>query len=384
MIKKILITAGRTFSGLDLARSFHKLGHEVYTTDPHYFQLCRFSNSVKKSFVTVSPRANPKKYIQQTVDIVKKYDIDLVVPVLEETIYLAKERDQFPEKTKIFCDPYKTLISLHNKWYFSQLLDELKISGPKSSLITNREELDNLSLTYPYFLKASYSRASQGAWKIDSKEDLSKFTFSKDNPLIAQQLIQGRKYCSYSVCHNGKISAHTTYPVNLAISGSSCISFEAIEHQKILDWTANLVSKMNFTGQIAFDFIEEEDGSLFAIECNPRATSGIHLFSDKEDFISSFLMPLDDPIFPSTGTLRKLGAGMLLYGWREQPFKHFFKNLLLAKDVIFSKKDLMPFFCQPLLFLSTIYYSLKYHQNLCSIFTYDFDFNSHNEKNRYS
>lgn len=378
--KKILITAGRTFSGLDLARSFHDLGHEVYATDPHFFQLCRFSNSVKKCFRTVSPRKDSKKYIEQTVEIVKKYDIDLVIPILEETIYLSKEQDKFPEKTKIFCDPYKILISLHNKWYFTQLLETLEISSPKNMLISNRDELNNISWSYPYFLKASYSRASQGSWKIDSQKDLEKVAISAENPLIAQELIEGNKFCSYSVCHNGKICAHTAYPVKLAILGSSCLSFEAIDHPKILKWIENLVSKLNFTGQIAFDFIEKADGNLYAIECNPRATSGIHLFSENEDFVSSFFNPVETPIHADFGTLRKLGAGMLLYGWKNQPFPHFLKEFIHAKDVIFSKKDLKPFFCQPFIFLSTLYYSLKFRQNLCSIFTYDFDFNSQNEE----
>jgi len=378
-IKKVLITAGRTFSGLDLARGFHKLGIEVYSCDPNYHHLCRYSNSVKKSFCVTSPRKNPDQFIDQVVSIVKEYKIDLIVPVLEETLYLSKNREKFPAIVQIFCDSFKKLLYLHNKYYFCRLLERYQILTPFTELISSKEELDKISLPYPFFIKASYSRASQGAWKISSKEDLSKISFIENNPLIAQELITGKKYCTYSVCQKGKVCSHTTYPVQYTILESSCVSFEAIDHPKILTWIKKLVSELEYTGQIAFDFIEREDGNLYCIECNPRATSGIHLLANEEGFMQTFLKSTDQTITPTVGRAKKLGPGMIMYGWKCCPFKEFCKELVHARDVIFSFKDIKPFLIQPFLFISIVYHALKHKKNFSQIFTYDFDFNTHEE-----
>ena len=75
--------------------------------------------------------------------------------------------------------------------------------------------------------------------------------------------MEGKRYCTYSVCRDGKVNAHATYPVSYAIGGSSCLSFSSIEHQPILDWITEFVAAQRFTGQAGFDFIEGADGSLY-------------------------------------------------------------------------------------------------------------------------
>ena len=108
------------------------------------------------------------------------------------------------------------------------------------------------------------------------------------NPWIAQEWLEGSKYCTYSICHEGSMRAHATYPVRFAIDGNSCLTFEAIEHAGIHEWVEKFAKATNFTGQIAFDFIELPGNKLYAIECNPRATSGVHLFKHENQIDKAF------------------------------------------------------------------------------------------------
>lgn len=71
---------------------------------------------------------------------------------------------------------------------------------------------------------------------------------------------------------------------------------------------------MRFTGQIAFDFIEESDGTIRAIECNPRATSGITLFDVTGDLPIAFF-GVEQPVrFPQTGRRTRARGVMLKAG----------------------------------------------------------------------
>ena len=60
----------------------------------------------------------------------------------------------------------------------------------------------------------------------------------------------------------------TTYPVRFAAKDRWCVLFQAIEHPAIYRWVEKLVAKINYTGQLSFDFVEQA-GTLYALECNP-------------------------------------------------------------------------------------------------------------------
>ena len=61
-------------------------------------------------------------------------------------------------------------------------------------------------------------------------------------------------------------------------SGSVAIAFERIEHPATEAWIAAFVAGTGWTGFVSFDFIIDAAGRPWAIECNPRATSGLHFF----------------------------------------------------------------------------------------------------------
>lgn len=325
-------------------------------------------------YVVPSPRFQSERFIQGLVDICTQEKIDLVIPTFEEIFCLSKGLHRFPKNTTVLCSSYETLDELHNKWRFNKKLEHLGFDAPKSYLIHSQEELNSLPLNVPYILKPSYSRAALCIQKVTSKTP-PKVKIDPRNPLVAQEWLHGKKYCSYSIAHEGKLAAHTVYPVDFSIEGNACLNFEAISHPKIEEWIKTFVKKENFTGQIAFDFIEEDSGKLYAIECNPRGTHGINLFQESDHLPSAFFNVQETLVTPKLGYSKKLGWGMLLYGWKNRQIFKFVKKFLMLEDVIFSKKDLKPFFHQPILFFVYLFRSLKLRERLPAMFTFDIDWN---------
>ena len=64
-----------------------------------------------------------------------------------------------------------------------------------------------------------------------------------------------------------------------------------MEHAAARAWVETFVAREGYTGQIAFDFIETEAGVMYALECNPRATSGVHLLAAHPEFAAAFFTP---------------------------------------------------------------------------------------------
>ncbi|QVL57335.1 MAG: ATP-grasp domain-containing protein [Simkaniaceae bacterium] len=346
----------------------------VFAAETSSHHVCRYSNAFKKHFVVPSPRFKSEGFINALVDICRKEEIDLVIPTFEEIFCLAKGLDRFPKKTKVLCSSYEVLDELHNKWRFNKKIETLGFDTPKSYLVHSQEELNNLPLKVPYILKPSYSRAALCIQKVNSKPP-PQVKIDPRNPLVAQEWLHGKKFCSYSIAHNGKLSAHTLYPVDFSIEGNACLNFEAINHPKIQSWIKSFVEKENFSGQIAFDFIETSEDKLYAIECNPRGTSGINLFQEKDNFPAAFFDVQEKLVTPELGYSKKLAWGMILYGWKTGQLLKFAKKFIMVEDVIFSKKDLKPFFHQPLLFFVYLFRSFKLRSRLPAMFTFDIDWN---------
>jgi hypothetical protein len=105
-----------------------------------------------------------------------------------------------------------------------------------------------------------------------------------------------------------------------------------------------------FNGQIAFDFIVTKNGDIYPIECNPRATSGIHLFNEYRGLDKAFFNLNNEMIVPDKNTKMALSLAMISYGLS---YIHSFESLgrwldtlISSKDVSFSFDDPLPFFSQ--------------------------------------
>jgi len=373
MKKKFLLTHGRTFIALELARLLHNAGHEVMIADSHSLHFTRFSNTVKKSFKVPAPRFDPQGFIDKLIKIVREERIDILIPTFEEVLTISNSLTAFPKRCQVFAEPLEKLMPLHSKWLFNQKIKDYGFPTPKSYMATSRDALENVPLKRPYILKPSFSRQAQNVYIIEENKPLPSLTFEKSNPWVAQELLTGEKYCTYSIAINGKLLAHSVYPANETAEGNYCVLFRPLYHQKIRDWVEKFVELENFTGQIAFDFID--NGALHAIECNPRATNGLLLFTDQDHLERAFLNQTQTLITPACEKGKQIAGAMLLYGWRHTGFKKYCKSLFSYSDVIFSKKDLKPFLSIPLIYLYYMKKCYKQKLSLAYLYTHDIDLN---------
>lgn len=375
--KKILLPFARSALTLEIARKLHAGSHKIIMTDTMRFPVSRLSNTVSKYIQVPSPRFDPEGYLEATIKIVEDNKIDLIIPVWEEVAHLSRHKDKFPSWCSIFSPSFENYHDLHNKWRFQNLLSDIKLPTPKTVLIRDISDLKKAGFQTPYAFKACYSRASQKVLKIQPNE-LPDIKIEPHNPWIAQEWIDGKRYCTYSICYQGKVKAHAVYPVNYAIGGNSCITFDSIHHPGILDWVKKVAAHLNYTGQFAFDLIETKDGTIYAIECNPRATSGVHLFGKNQGLDQAFFGQNEETILAPQGSRRQIAVGMCLFGWRKSSrngknVATYLRDLMTYRDVLFDERDVKPFVFNP--FILGCYWidSLKYKMSLPAYFTYDYD-----------
>ncbi len=378
--KTVLITFGRSFLALHLARLMGAAGHDVLIADSVSVPISRFSSSVRKTFRTPRPRFEPVEWTRAIADIAREQGVDLVVPVHEGTEIMAntikRHPDLFPDGCGLFFSDFDLEARLENKYEFQAALRTLGMPTLDFALVRSQEELEALDFDRTFALKLVYSRGSQDVHKVRPGEFPRGLSFEAGNPWLAQEWAEGASYCSYSICHEGQVKAHAVYPVRYAIEGTSCLTFESIEHEGIAEWVRDCVKAFNFTGQIALDFIEVPDRGLFTVECNPRATSGILLFDPETRIDKAFFGINDEVIVPKPGVSKMLGPGMLMYGWRKsarqgKTFRQYLRDYLRTDGVIFNPQDPGPSLALPLAMANIVAEAARYRVNIPDAFMHD-------------
>ena len=279
----------------------------------------------------------------------------------------------------MFTEPLAKLDGYHNKWKFVVKAGECDLRVPESLLVTRQDDL-----LYAYanwskvVLKPVYSRFAARTLILPSlKEALSTLTF--EEPWIAQEYIEGQQFCSYSVCQNGRITAHVVYPTIFTAGQGATIAFQPVQHAAIYEWVQTFVEYYKVTGQMAFDFIQTPNGHVVALECNPRATSGLHLLTDNPQFVDSFLFTDIPCVTPYESTSRMLGTAMLMYGLPASLFNGQFgvwlKTFFHSDDVLLDFHDPLPFLLQWRSIISYVLLGRKQGISALEASTFDIEWN---------
>lgn len=374
--KHVLITFGRSFLSLNLARLLSAGGHRVTTVDSIPMVLTRVSKAVDSFHLVPPPKFKPQEYCRELARIVVDEKIDMVIPVHEETDILSMMRGLFPPECELFLSAFELENRLHNKFDFQEMLAERGIPTLAFARLNGPEDVAGLDCDGPFAVKKCYSRGSQKVHKVYPGDAMDWLDHDPSNPWLAQEWLTGDRYCTYSVVREGKIFAHATYPVGYAIGGSSCLSFVPAHHEPIYRWVSDFLAGTDFTGQVGFDFIDHPDKGLYCIECNPRGTSGIMMFRPHNRIDRAFFGENTEVIVPDHDVETMIKIGMVIFGWRAdarqgRTMRQYFHDLREFEDVIGVPGDRLPGYLLPAAYLGVVRSSVKYRVGLAEGFMHD-------------
>jgi predicted ATP-grasp superfamily ATP-dependent carboligase len=376
----ILFTGGRAPATLELVRAFHRAGHTVFMAESLRGHLSEASNAIAKNFYVPPPRQQPAAFTDALRKIIVENRINMLIPTCEEVFYVAKAREEFP--CAVFVESIKKLNDVHNKWHFVINAIGHDLYAPETMYLNNQDDMLHAFAHWrELVLKPVYSRFAARTLILPTlKHALYKLTVNSKAPWVAQEYVKGRQICTYSVCHNGRVTAHTAYPSTFTAGQGATIAFKHIDHPAIYQWVRTFVDRNHFTGQIAFDFIEGEDGQLYGLECNPRATSGVHLLASHPNFVEAFLNSNILCITPNKmARPSMLGTAMLIYGLpraiKKKQFIQWIKTFFTSNDVILNFKDIKPFIMQFKSIFAYLFLARKEKITALQASTFDIEWN---------
>jgi predicted ATP-grasp superfamily ATP-dependent carboligase len=272
--------------------------------------------------------------------------------------------------------PSATLLALHNKLSFIDRCQEYRVSAPETYDFGD-PRADALAASGDYIVKPVFSCSGRGVVFQQRGEALPRCATAE--PMIVQAWVKGNVLSTFSVAHEGAALATVVYR-GAVMSGTVAVCFERVtaadgQHQAVIDWVNQFVRRARFSGFISFDLVIDAEGKPHGIECNPRATSGLHFVNPRE-LAAAVVNPesntnirfraetLMQQFYPCLTELQKsmFSGGM---------FRKNLRQFLRARDVTWDWRDPIPFLTMPFTASQIIWKSVRAGVTMGEVATLD-------------
>jgi hypothetical protein len=353
MTRTVLLTLGRLPKALDLARGFAAAGWRVIVAEPFNWHLTRVSRAVHRSYQVTAPSVNARAYQLDLLRIVHIEQVELIVPVSEEILHVAALHGQLPDGVRLHAPQQLQLLALHDKRRFIELCGHYGVSAPETALL-GESAATALAAAHDHVIKPVFSCSGRGLQLRTQGQPLP----SADplQPQVVQRQLKGPLLSTFTLAHSGRARLTVVYRAAV-LSGSVAVCFERVTeadpvHAKVLDWVQRFVAAADCSGFISFDLIDDAQAGISGIECNPRATSGLH-FVDAVQLARAVVDPAaaDPSLKPLLHMqqfypcLTEVQRALLA---RDGSFARGLRYLRSARDVTWDWRDPLPFLTQPL------------------------------------
>lgn len=316
MTRRVLITGARSAAALDLARDFVAADWQVHLADSRPVRMARWSRMAAGHHLYPSPRRQGGAFRARIAELVERQNIALLVPTCEEVFHLAAPSLHQRLGTRLFAPDLDTLRSLHDKLAFARLCVAGNIPVPESCSIDGEDALSRFAgMSREWVFKPRFSRFGDRAVIGPAPGELAGLKAAIKTPWMAQRRIHGEEACFHAVAHHGQIVAFTAYRSDWRLDGGASYAFEPLTEDRsaaLRSIAERVAALAKIHGQFACDVLFNASGAPFLLECNPRATSGVHLLTGDGGLaraISEGTAPPDAP-----GHAAYLAPAMWLYG----------------------------------------------------------------------
>jgi hypothetical protein len=369
----VLILGARAPACLEWARAFDAAGWQVTTGDSLRWPVARFSRASHRFLRLPEPRPDPSGWIAALAQAVRTRGIDLVLPTCEESFYLAHGRDRIP--CRVLTVDFPLMHRLHHKGWFAQMIRGWPVEAPETHLLQTPADLAAFTDPAGWVFKPAYSRFASHTLLRPQPARLRAIRPTPAQPWVAQRFAPGREHCSFSLLVDGRLTAHACYHPRYRVGRGSGIWFEPSDPPPVRAFLEHFGAQTGYTGQVAFDFIELADGRCVAIECNPRATSGVHLFDDQHPALVAALLGGPGVLTP-TSAPRQVALAMLLFAvHRHGLATGFWRDWRNGRDVIVRPGDHGPLLAQVPGLLEIVGRAIRRRSSLLAAATADSEWN---------
>jgi hypothetical protein len=295
--RTVLVSGGKMTKALVLARLFHAAGHRVVMVETARYRFTghRFSRAVDAFHVVPDPTS--PDYPDALLRVVREERVDVWVPVSSPASSLPEARAAvlLEEECETVHLDAATVARVDDKHAFAEMAEEAGLAVPATHRITDPQQVLDFDFDAhpgPWVLKSipydPVRRLDLTPLPRPTPEETAAFVrdlpISPEQPWILQELLDGTEWCTHGTARDGRLTAWVC-----CRSSSWQLTYEQVDHPAVRAWVERFVAFHGLTGQVSFDLMEDADGVVRAIECNPRTHSAITLLAGRPEVAAAYL-----------------------------------------------------------------------------------------------
>lgn len=296
MKKTILVSGASGIVGYGILRSLLKNKDQLTLIG-----ITIYEDSIAPAFSDIFELAvptNADNYIDWLSSVIKKHNVDMIIPSIETDMYLwNKHREEIQKAGAIPLLNNSALIELcEDKWeFYKKLVDFIP-----EYLIPTSDDVESNIYGYPYILKPKKGFGSKGIIRVNNEEDYQRNRDRISNELIMQPII-GNDNQEYTVSAffdtEHRLIEFLALKRKLSSNGyTEAAQVTDYDFSEILYDIANVVKPI---GPTNFQF-RLDKGSMKLLEINPRISSSTSIrasfgYNESQMSVDYFL----DNKFPS-------------------------------------------------------------------------------------
>jgi predicted ATP-grasp superfamily ATP-dependent carboligase len=326
---RILLSEGSSLSSREAITALGLAGHRVELVSSNPLCLGRFSRFVSRVHHAPASGADPDGYLAAVLEVVKRDNIDALLPVHEQAYLFAAARRQLPEGLGVALADFETFEQVQSKTSFAALLTQLRIPQPQTDIIGSADEFA-AERPFPFFVKAAFGTASAGVWRVGDahQRDALLLQLQQLNAfaegLLIQAAIVGALERTQAVFDHGRLVACHIYRQMVEGPGGGDVLKLSVVNPRVRDTVARIGQALAWHGALSFDYIlDDATRTPHFIDANPRLVEPMNAWLSGVDLPGALLqisLGETPPVQPEgrEGVLTRLGLMGLLDAARQR------------------------------------------------------------------
>ena len=259
---------------------------------------------VDKFYKVTASYMDEKKFIDELINIVKKENIDVLLPCgNEDCLAVAKNRKIFEDLgVHVVLSNYETLQASFDKYNaYNMIKKHVPKAAPKYYLVKNYDDFIKYSykLGYPekkIVLKPRHGRGGRGVLILDPDINFNEILSNKPggiypyntveemiknnnsfNEFVLMEYLPGKIYSTYCLCKSGE-SLITIPNVRIWGNASNTLIGKIELNEDVINAVNNVNKIFKFDYNINYELKISEDGKPVIFDVNPRLAASTAIF----------------------------------------------------------------------------------------------------------
>jgi carbamoyl-phosphate synthase large subunit len=216
-------------------------------------------------------------YINTLLDLVKRWDIGLLIPTIDTELPVLAENKQrlIDSGCEVLVSEPRVIRACYDKLNTYRYLSAHNVGTPKTCLPA--EALESEDFEYPCIMKPAHGSASRGIHKAYSKHDIE-FYSHRHKDIIVQEFVEGGEYtCDVFVDRGGEVRCCVPRQ-RIETRGGEVSKSKIVKRRDLIDEAVKAVNSLGCSfGMITVQELLANDGRIMIFDINPRFGGGVPL-----------------------------------------------------------------------------------------------------------